>query len=56
MIGRLRPLLTKRKLRQAVRETLARAITYFQNHRPWMKYDEYLTAGMPVGSDVVESA
>jgi hypothetical protein len=56
VIGGLRQLLTKRRLRKAVRETLARVITFFQNHRRWMKYDEYLAMGLPVGTGVVESA
>jgi hypothetical protein len=56
VIGGLRQLLTKRRLRKAVRETLARVITFFQNHRRWMNYDEYLAMGLPVGTGVVESA
>ncbi len=28
---------------------------YFINHQEWMKYDEYLKAGYPIGSGVVES-
>jgi hypothetical protein len=56
VIGGLRQLLTKRRLRKSVRETLAKVITFFQNHRRWMKYDEYLAMGLPVGTGVVESA
>jgi hypothetical protein len=56
VIGGLRQLLTKRRLRKPVRETLAKVITFFQNHRRWMKYDEYLAMGLPVGTGVVESA
>ncbi|QTA89964.1 hypothetical protein [Desulfonema magnum] len=33
-----------------------KAITYFRNHRDYMKYDEYLAKGYPIGSGVVESA
>jgi hypothetical protein len=56
VIGGLRQILTKRRLRKAVRETLAKVITFFQNHRRWMKYDEYLAMGLPVRTGVVESA
>ena len=31
-------------------------IRYFENHRKWMGYDEYLAAGYPIGSGVVESS
>jgi hypothetical protein len=56
VIGGLRQLLTKRQLRRSVRETLAKVITFFHNHRRWMHYDVYLAAGLPVGTGVVESA
>jgi hypothetical protein len=56
VIGGLRQLLTKRQLRTSVRETLAKVITFFHNHRRWMHYDVYLAAGLPVGTGVVESA
>jgi hypothetical protein len=56
VIGGRRPILTKRQLRQAVRETLANVITFFQNHRRWRQDDAYLAAGLPVGTGVVESA
>jgi hypothetical protein len=56
VIGGLRQILTKQRLRQSVRETLAKVITFFHNHRRWMPYDAYLAAGVPVGTGVVESA
>jgi hypothetical protein len=56
VIGGLRQLLTKRQLRKAVRQTLAKVITFLHNHRRWMQYDVYLAAGLPVGTGVVESA
>ena len=39
-----------------MRETLENVITFFHNHRRWMRYDVYLAAGLPVGTGVVESA
>jgi hypothetical protein len=56
IIGGLRQILTKRRLRKSVRETLAKVITFFHNHRRWMQYDVYVAAGLPVGTGVVESA
>ncbi len=56
VIGGLRPLLTKGRLRTSVRETLAHVITCFQNHRRWRHDDAYLAMGLPVGTGVVESA
>src|SRR5262245_62153488 len=56
VIGGRRHILTKRRLRKSVRETLANVITCFHIHRRWMPYDAYLAAGLPVGTGVVESA
>jgi hypothetical protein len=56
VIGGLRHILTKQRLRTSVRETLANVITFLHNHRRWMRYDAYLAAGLPVGTGVVESA
>jgi hypothetical protein len=56
VIGGLRQMLTKRRLRKAVRQMLEKVITFFHNHRRWMRYDAYLAAGLPVGTGVVESA
>jgi hypothetical protein len=56
VIGGLRQILTKPRLRTSVRETLANVITFFHHHRRWMQYDAYLAMGLPVGTGVVESA
>jgi hypothetical protein len=56
VIGGLKQNLSKRKkLKKNQRQTLKTTITYFENHRQWMCYDDYLTAGYPIGSGVVES-
>jgi len=57
VIGGLRQTLTKRHetLLASQRKAVETAIRYFTNHRQWMKYDEYLAAGYPIGSGVVES-
>lgn len=46
---------TKKKLKKSQRTALTDCIRYFKNHLDWMKYDEYLKAGYPIGSGVVES-
>ena len=56
VIGGLRQILTKRRLRKSVQETLKQGITFLHNHRRWMQYDAYLARGLPVGTGVVESA
>jgi hypothetical protein len=56
VIGGLRQILTKRTLWKSVREALTKVITFFHNHQRWMKYDQYLAMGLPIGTGVVESA
>jgi len=55
VIGGLKQTLNKRTLKAGQRKALQDAIRYFTNHRKWMHYDEYLQAGYPIGSGVVES-
>lgn len=56
VIGGLKQVLRKRqRLKSSQRKALQDAISYFGNHREWMRYDEYLAAGYPIGSGVVES-
>ena len=54
--GGLKQIITKRKLTGTKRKALEKAITYFASHKKWMRYDEYLAAGMPIATGVVESA
>jgi hypothetical protein len=56
VIGHLRRLLSTTKLARSKRRPLEAAITYFENNRQYMKYDEYLAAGYPIGSGVAEGA
>ncbi len=55
VIGGLKQSLTKRKLSKNKRDAIEKVIRYFENHRQHMRYDEYLKAGFPIGSGVVES-
>jgi hypothetical protein len=56
VIGGLRQTLTKRKLRGSGRKTVQGVIGYFDRNRDRMRYDEYLAAGYPIGSGVIEGA
>lgn len=48
---------TNKKWKKAPQqEKLLKVITYLKNHRQYMKYDEYLLKGYPIGSGIVESA
>ena len=56
VIGGLRQRLTKHHLTGSRRKTLESVITYLENNREHMRYDEYLKAGYPIGSGVAEGA
>lgn len=56
VIGHFRRLLQQPKLSAEKRRTIRSAITYFDNNRAYMKYDEYLAAGYPIGSGMAEGA
>lgn len=42
--------------KQSQEKTFLKVITYFKNHKQYMKYDQYLSHGYPIGSGVIESA
>ena len=58
VIGGMKQILKKREnsLKKGQKDALKAAIRYFENHRQWMHYDEYLKEGYPIGSGVVESS
>ena len=58
VIGGLRQMLTKhrRRLNASQRKTLETVIGYYERNRRYMRYDEYIAAGYPIGSGAVESA
>jgi hypothetical protein len=55
VIGGLKQTRSKRALTASQHKAVTQAIRYFENHRQWMCYDDYLKAGYPLGSGVVES-
>lgn len=56
VIGGLRQRLTKHGLSGSRRATLESVLTYLENNREHMRYDEYIAAGYPIGSGVAEGA
>ena len=56
VIGGLRQMATKRGLSAAKQKKLTRICNYFHRNRHRMRYDEYLAAGYPIASGVIEGA
>ena len=56
VIGGIRQMATKRDLSKPKREKVEKYLNYFAERAEYMKYDEYLAAGYPIGSGVVEGA
>lgn len=56
VIGLYKRMLTERHLKGARATTVREAITYFENNKQYMKYNEYLAKGYPIGTGVVEGA
>jgi hypothetical protein len=61
VIGGLRQMLSKRcqskhDLSKKARETIASAVTYFENNRHRMHYGDYLREGYPIASGIIEGS
>lgn len=56
VIGELRRRLRTEPVSAARRRAAETVMGYLKNNRGYMKYDEYLAAGYPIGSGVVEGA
>jgi hypothetical protein len=56
VIRGLRHMSTARKLRGKAKETIETVCRYFGKHLDHMRYDEYLRAGYPIASGVIEGA
>jgi len=52
----LRQMATRSGLTGRKRKQLERICQYFENHRSRMRYDEYLAAGYPIATGVIEGA
>ncbi len=56
VIGGLRQMGTKRRLKGKRRERLDKVCNYLQKNQSRMRYDQYLAAGYPIASGVIEGA
>jgi hypothetical protein len=56
VIGGIRQMATKRKLAAQKWQNVEDCLSYFAARAEYMQYDEYLAAGYPIGSGVVEGA
>ena len=56
VIEELKDSLRDTKLSKSKRETLEKVIGYLENGQEYMRYDEYLAQGYPIGSGVIEGA
>jgi hypothetical protein len=56
VIGGIRQMATKRALARSKWDKVEDCLTYFAARADYMKYDQYLAAGYPIGSGVVEGA
>lgn len=56
MIGGIRQMVTKARLPKHKRDKAHQYLNYFEARCGHMKYDEYLAAGYPIGSGIVEDA
>lgn len=56
VIRNFRRLIKQHDLRGTKQKTMKSAITYYENNRDHMRYNEYLAAGYPIASGVIEGA
>jgi hypothetical protein len=56
VVAGLRQMGTKRRLKRKGREEIATVCGYFEKHADRMHYDEYLAAGYPIATGVIEGA
>jgi len=56
VIGVYKRMLDEAKLNGGKAKTVRETITYFENNKQYIKYDEYLAKGYPIGTGVVEGA
>jgi hypothetical protein len=56
VIGNFKRLINEEQVRGSQRQTVQAVITYYENNREHMRYEEYLAQGYPIGSGVAEGA
>ena len=53
-IGAIRQIITKGKYSKSKKNKMEQILRYFEKRKKYMKYDEYLAKGYPIGSGVIE--
>jgi hypothetical protein len=56
VISGLRQMATKRRLNKSLQAVVVKVCRYFENNQHRMKYHEYLAAGYPIATGVIEGA
>jgi hypothetical protein len=56
VIEDLREIASRRRGSAKMKETLLSVAAYYERNLPYMRYDEYLEAGWPIGTGVIEGA
>lgn len=56
VIGGLKQIATKNRLKAPQAKAVRKAVTYFTNHRHMMDYADYLAKGYPIGTGQIEGA
>ena len=56
VIGAIRQMVNKRKFTTAKKKAVEKLLRYYEKRKNYMKYDEYLLKGYPIGSGVIEGA
>lgn len=56
VVASIRRSATRRGLSAADRKPADKCANYIENHRQYVKYDEYLAAGLPIATGVIEGA
>jgi uncharacterized protein UPF0236 len=56
VIDDLRQVASSTRTKKTARTTLATVANYYERNLPYMRYDEYLAAGWPIGTGVIEGA
>lgn len=56
VIGLYKRMLGQHRLKGSQAKTVRENMAYFENNKQYMKYDEYLAAGYPIGTGVAEGA
>ena len=54
--GGMRRSATKRKLSAEIRKPVDKCARYLSNHLPYLRYDQYLSQGLPIATGVIEGA